>query len=119
MTTLQISDELAQEIWQEAETRGLPVEDFLKAAVRRERTLADRRKIEQEQAWWLNQPLKERAKYDGQFVAIHNQSLVDHDESEEALQSRIRAKYGRTAVLLMPADGPRELHIFSPRLNRT
>jgi len=115
MTTLQISDELAQEIWQEAETRGLPVEDFLKAAVRRERTLADRRKIEQEQAWWLGQPLKERAKYDGQFVAIHNQSLVDHDEDEEALQRRIRAKYGRTAVLLMPADGPREIHIFSPR----
>jgi len=60
MTPLQISDELAQEIWGEAETRGLPVEDFLRSVIRRERTLADRRKIEQEQAWWLSLPLRVR-----------------------------------------------------------
>ncbi len=116
MTPLQISDELAREIWGEAEMRGLPVEDFLRAVLRRERTLADRRKIEQEQAWWLSLPLSERARYEGQFVAVHNQTLIDHDQDEKALYQRIRAKYGRTAVLIMPADGPREIRILSPRL---
>lgn len=116
MTTLQISDELAQEIWQEAETRGLAVEDFLKAVIRRERTLADRYKIEQEQAWWLSLPLSERANYEGKFVAIHNQTLIDFDQDEQVLYRRIRAKYGKTAVLIMPAEGPREIHIFSPHL---
>jgi hypothetical protein len=116
MTILQISDDLAEEISSEAEIRGLPVEDFLKAAIRRERTLADRHKIEQEQAWWLNLPLGERAKYEGEFVAIHKQTLIDHDRDENVLYHRVRAGYGKTAVLIMPADGPREIRIFSPQL---
>ena len=116
MTALQISDELAQEIWQEAETRGLPVEDFLKAVVRRERTLADRRKIEQEQTWWFSLPLSERTKYQGHFVAVHQQTLIDHDPDEQALYQRIRAEYGQIAVLIMPAEGPHEIRIVSPRL---
>jgi len=116
MTNLQISDELTQEIRSEAETRGLPVEDFLRTVVQRERTLADRRKIEQEQAWWLSLPLSERAKYEGGFVAVHNRTLIDYDQDEEALTHRIRAKYGKTAILIMLAGGPREIRIFSPRL---
>ncbi|HKZ86507.1 MAG TPA: hypothetical protein VJ793_22995 [Anaerolineae bacterium] len=72
MTPLQVSDELAREISHEAESRGLPIEDFLKSVIRRERTLADRRKIEQEQTWWLGLPLNERAMYEGKFVAVHN-----------------------------------------------
>ncbi len=114
--TLQISDNLAQEIWNEAEMHGLPVEDFLRMAIRRERTLANRRKIEDEQSWWLNLPLSERAKYEGQFVAIHDKGLIDHDQDETALFQRIRAKYGNTAILVMPAEGPREIRILSPRL---
>ena len=116
MTTLQVSDELAQEIRGEAEIRGLPVEDFLRTVLRRERTLADRHKIEQEQAWWLSLPLSERAKFEGQFVAVHNRKLIDHDQDEKALYQRIRAQYGKTAVLIIPADGPREIRILSPRL---
>ena len=116
MTPLQISDELAQEIQSEAETRGLPIEDFLKTVIRRERTLADQDKIEREQTWWLSLPLSERAKYEGKFIAVHNQTLVDYDQDGEALHQRIRAKYSKTAVLIMPAEGPREIRIFSPRL---
>jgi hypothetical protein len=118
MTNLQVSDELAEEIRQEAEARGLPVEAFLRSAVRRERTLAERRKIEQEQEWWLKQPLSERARYEGELVAVHDRTLVDHDKDENALHSRIRARYGKAPVLIMPAEGPREIRIFSPRLVR-
>jgi hypothetical protein len=116
MITLQVSNELAQEIGSEAQTRGLPVEDFLRAIIRRERTLADRDKIEKEQAWWLSQPLTERAKYAGKFVAVHNQTLADYDQDEKVLYRRVRARYGNTAVLIMSAEGPREIRIFSPRL---
>jgi len=116
MSTLSISDELAQAIQNEALARGLTVEDFLRAAILRERTLANRRKIEQEQAWWLSLPLCERVKYQGEYVAVRDQQLIDHDRDESVLHERIRAKYGRTAVLIMPAEGPKEIHIISPRL---
>ncbi|OGO42697.1 MAG: hypothetical protein A2Z04_01730 [Chloroflexi bacterium RBG_16_57_9] len=118
MITLQIPDELVQEIQSEAEIRGLPVEEYLRAVIRRERTLADRRKIEREQAWWFSLPLGERARYEGKYVAVHNLTLVDSDRDERALYRRVRAKYGKTAVLIMPGEGPREIHIRSPRLVR-
>jgi hypothetical protein len=111
MTPLQISEELAKEIWDEANTRGLPVEDFLREVLQRERTLANRHKIEQEQTWWLSLPLSERARYEGRYVAVHDKAVVDHDKDPEALRRRIRAKYDNTAILMMPAEGPREIHI--------
>ena len=113
---LQISEELAGVIQREAKTRGKTVEDFLKAAVQRERTLAERQKIDQEQEWWVGLPLTERAKYEGKYVAVHNKKLVDHDENEMKLYSRVREKYGKTPVLIMAAEGPREIRIFSPRI---
>lgn len=118
MKALTISDELANEIQSEAQARGIEIEDFLKQAIRRERTLAERRKIEREQAWWLEQPLTERAKYSGKYVAVHNQELVDSDSDNAALYRRIRARFGRTPVLMMPAEGPREMMNYSYQLIR-
>ena len=116
MTVLQVSSELAQTIQSEASTRGLTVEDFLQAVMRRENTLSARHKIEREQEWWLNLPLNERAKYESEFIAVHNRQLIDHDTNEIALHKRIRVRYGKTPILILPAQGPREIHIFSPRL---
>ena len=116
MAALQISNELAQTIQGEASSRGLTVEKYLQSAVLRERTQTDRRRIEAEQEWWLNLPLSERAKYEGRFVAIHNRQIIDCDEDENALYKRVRAKYGNMPILIMPAEGPREIRIFSPRL---
>ncbi len=115
---LQISDDLAQLIRREAERSALPVEEFLKSVLERERTLADRRKLEQEQEWWLSLSLGERAKYEGQYVAVHNHQLLDHDKDADNLYQRIRSKYGELPILIMPAEGPREIHIYSPHLVR-
>ncbi|MEW6029471.1 MAG: DUF5678 domain-containing protein [Chloroflexota bacterium] len=118
MATFKISEELAGTIQKEAMLRGMSVEDYLQSAVRRERTISARVKIESEQEWWLGLPLSQRAKYEGEFVAIHNRKLVDHDKDEQALYARTRKKFGKTPVLIMPAEGPREIRIYSPRLVR-
>ena len=118
MTTLQVSEKLAWEIQTEAQERGLAIEAFLRKSLQRERTLTARQKIEQEQTWWLNLPLSARAKYEGEFIAIHNQQLVDHSKDENALYKRIRAKYGKIPILIMPAEGPKTINIYSPRLLR-
>lgn len=41
-----------------------------------------------------------RRDHDGQWVAIHNQQLVDHDDDVSALYARVRARFGRTSVLI-------------------
>ncbi len=115
MMTLQLSNELAEEISNEAETRGLVIEEFLRLLLRRERTLADRQKVEQEQNWWLSRPLSERAKFEGQYIAVHNKKLIDHDVDRLSLRRRIRATYGQTAILIMPAEGVPEINVYSSR----
>ena len=116
---LQISEDLAQEIEQEAKQRGVSIEKFLQTVVRRDRTMAAREKIEREQTWWLQQPLEVRAKYQGQYIAVHKEELVDHDKNEKSLFQRIRLKYGNIPILIMPADAPKDIYIYSPRLEQS
>jgi hypothetical protein len=119
MVALQISQKLAGTIEQEAQERGLSVGAYLQIAVKRERALFARMKIEQEQEWWMNLSLKQRAKYDGEFIAVHNKKVVDHDKDQKALYKRVRGKLGNIPVLLMPAEGPKEIRIYSPKLARS
>jgi hypothetical protein len=114
--TLEITNELAGVIQQEARKRGKSVEDFLKIAIRRDRVLTARQKIEQEQEWWESLPLTKRAEYEGKYVAIHDKKLIDYDKDRDRLYFRVREKYGKTSVLIIPAEGPREIRIYSPRI---
>ncbi len=118
MIALHIPEELAGTIKEEATTCGVSIEEYLRSAIKRERTLAGRQKIEQDQAWWLALPLSKRVKYEGEFIAVHNQKLIDHDKEEAALYMRVRKAYGKTPVLVMPAEGPREIRMVSPRIVR-
>lgn len=114
--TLQIPAALADAIITEARAQGLPVEDYLTAVLRRDRLAAERRAIEQEQAWWLSRPLSERARYEGQYIAVVGHQVIDSDADHPALRRRIRARFGRRPVLLMPAEGPRDISVVSPRI---
>lgn len=107
----QISEELANKIHREAETRGVSIEEYLRSTILRESIFLARQKIEQEQKWWLSQSLNQRAKYEGEYIAVHNKKLIDHDKDEIGLTRRIREKYGNTPILIMPAEGPRELNV--------
>jgi hypothetical protein len=58
--------------------------------------------------------------HDGEFVAVFDGKLIDHDPDELALMRRIDTRYPNEVVLLkrvrpMPE---RELRILSPRLER-
>ena len=116
MPVLEISSNLTETIRDEASARDLTVEEYLRSVVARERTLADRRKLEQEQEWWMNLSLSERARYGGKFVAVHNRRVIDCDADEDVLYRRVRSKYGTSAIMIMPAEGPREIRVISPRL---
>lgn len=119
MSDLILSEPLASEIRHEAEAQGLSVERLIEAALRRYRFEAQRRKINAEAEWWRAVPTEIRQRYIGEFVAVHNRAVVDHDSDEDILRARIRAKYGKVAVLLAPAEGRRELRFVSTRLART
>lgn len=61
-----------------------------------------------------------REQYEGQYVAIHDGEVVDHDQDRLALYERIEKRYPDQFVLMRPV-GPqpdREFHFRSPRLER-
>lgn len=116
MSEIVVHEPLASYIRQEAEAEGIGVESLLDAALRHYRFEAQRKKINSEAEWWRALPAEARAPYAGESVAVHNRQVVDHDHDEEALRKRVRIKYGKTAILITPAEGPRELRIISTRL---
>ena len=116
MSELILNEPLASQIRQEAEAQGVDVEVFLEATLKHYRFGIQRQKINAEAEWWQERSPEERAQYTGEFVAVHNQEVVDHDRDEEVLRKRIRATYGKTAVLLTPAEGRREIHFISTHL---
>ena len=118
MSDIVLGEPLASQIRREAEAQGMAVEQLIEAALRRYRFEAQRAKINAEALWWRTAPPDIQAQYAGEFVAVQNQQVVDHDRDEESLRQRIRARYGKTAILLTPADGRRELRIVSTRLSR-
>jgi hypothetical protein len=116
MSELVVREPLASTIRQEAEAEGIGVESLHDAALRHYRFEAQRKKINGESEWWRAALPQVRAQYAGEYVAVHNRQVIDHDPDEETLRRRVRAKYGKTAVLLTPAEGRRTLRIVSTRL---
>ena len=116
MTDLPISESLAQQLQQTAEEKGLSVAVYLEEMMWEERAQRQRRKIHEEQSWWLSRSLNTRARYEGQYVALHNEQVVDSDADVDALHRRVRSRYGSTAVAIIPAEGPREFKIYGGRI---
>ncbi len=58
----------------------------------------DRIKAETEAGYEL--PSEERARYAGQFVAVHEGRVVDTDSDRSALYARVRERFGRQPILI-------------------
>lgn len=95
---------------------GVDAENLIATAMRHCRFQAQRRKIEAEAEWWRGVSSELRARYTGEFVAVLDQAVLDHDRDEEALRRRIRTRHGKTPILITPAEGRREFRIVSTRL---
>lgn len=71
-----------------------------------------------EQQAWLARPPAERKQYGGEYVAVHDGKVVDHDPLQRALYLRARSRYGSQPVLIVKADWDAmpDFTIHSPQL---
>jgi hypothetical protein len=79
---------------------------------------AESERMDQETLAYRQMHLQLWAHYAGQYVAIYQGELVDHDADELALLHRVEANYGDEVVLLKqvrPLPEP-ELRFRSPHL---
>ena len=100
MNTIILRADLQETLERDAEAASKSVNDLVNEAVARYLRERQREKIAREtKAYELMHPELKRDHF-GQWVAIHDQQLVDHDDDVSPLYARIRAKYGRTSVLI-------------------
>ncbi len=77
-------------------------------------------RISAEAAAWYARSDAEREPYAGQYVAVLQGEVLDHDSDRSALAQRIRARYPEMPVLITAAEAraPCEFQVRSPRLAR-
>jgi hypothetical protein len=110
---------LVEELEQVAAQQNTSAEALLNTAVSQFLYNKVLRKMQAENQAFEQMHSKLVTQYLGQYVAIHNCELIDHDTDLMALRKRIRQRFGRMPILLRqvtPERELRELILRSPRL---
>jgi len=100
MGEIVLRSDLHETLEKDAEREARSVNEIVNEAIERylhERQIAE---LDVEIAAFEKLHPELRLKYLGQWVAVHEQKLVDHDRDRAALYKRVRAAYGRTDVLI-------------------
>ena len=117
-TTLQ--PELMKQLEQIAVEQEVKPEELLETAVRAYLRQIERETIKAEADAFRSMHAELVTEYLGQYVAIHNGQVVDHDKDFQSLHNRVRQRFGHRPVLLrrVEAEPERVLTFRSPRLER-
>jgi hypothetical protein len=119
-TTITLQPRLVEQLEQVAVQRSVEAKELVETAVRVYLRQMEREKIQAEAEAFCSMHAELAEKYLGQYVAIHDGKVVDHDEDFQTLHSRIRQLFGRQPVLLrqVEVEPERVLTFHSPRLER-
>ena len=113
MSTITLQPRLVEQLEQVAAQRSVEAQELIETAVRTYLRQVEREKIKAEARTFRSMHTELAEKYLGQYVAIHNGKVIDHDEDFQALHSRIRQRFGRQPVLLRRVEaGPERVLTF-------
>jgi hypothetical protein len=113
---IQLRPDLSEKLQENAYQSQKSVSDLVNEAVEHYLYTQQRQIIDREiEAYNQMHPALWRT-IPNQWVAIHNEEVVDQDPDRIALYGRVRAKYGQTAVLIrqIKADPNPEIQMRTP-----
>jgi hypothetical protein len=99
---------------------GTPLDILLRVVEPEEEPTPEAQKIEEEMAYFVAHHAELLEQYRGQFVAIHQHEVIDHDENRVELHKRIRQQWGQEVILITPVNAQpiREFRIPGFKLER-
>lgn len=100
MRTVAVEPELYQRVQEAAQAYNASVEDILTEAVRRYLWELDRQKVSEESRVYREQHAQLKPRYLGQYIAMHDGQVIDHDPDFIALRQRVRERFGRAPVMI-------------------
>jgi len=120
VSAITLRPELMEQLERVAAEQAVTPEELLETTVHSYLRQLGREKIKAEAEAFRAMHAELVKKYLGQYVAIHNGKVVDHDEDFQSLHSRIRRCFGRQPVLLrrVETEPERVLTFRSPRFER-
>ena len=104
MEAIVLRPELLEPLEQDAAQESRSINDLVNEAVARYLRERRRAQLGQEIAAYEVMHAELRQKYLGEWVAVYQQKLIDHDADDIALRRRVRARYGRATVLIREAQ---------------
>jgi hypothetical protein len=120
MTAIILRPELQESLESDAAREARTVNDLVNEAVARYVRERQRAKIQRETAAYEAMFDQLARDYSGQWVAVHDGQVIDHDPDISTLYARTRARYGRTSVLIrqVGAVADEDLHWRTPSTGR-
>ena len=120
MTTISLDPDLIRQIENLSGKDNAAAQTFVEEAVRAYILHRQREKIRVETEAFMAQLESLQSQYLGQYVAMNQGEVIDHDPDLRTLHLRVYERLGRIPVLLKQVtDGPEpELYFRSPRLER-
>ncbi len=100
METIELKPELRETLEQVAQQQSSTVNALVNHAVEDYLREQQRAKLDREIAAFESIHPALREKHLGEWVAVHQENLIDHDRDLSALYRRVRAQYGKTSVLI-------------------
>ena len=121
MDAIVLEPSLRMTLEQDAAHEARSVNDLINEAVAHYLRERQQAKIDREIAAYEAMHAELMREHLDEWVALHNQELVDHDRDRVALYRRIRARYGRTSVLIRQvlAEPVEEIWMRTPSTGRT
>ena len=102
MITVPLRSKLADQLQNEAARRHVSVEALANDWLEEQLWQAKRQKIDEEAERFRAQHAELLAQYNGQYVAMRDGAVIDHDADLVTLHNRVRARYGDEPILMSP-----------------
>ena len=110
MPTLAVEPELYKRVQRAALERKSSIDELLADAVRMYLWELDRRKISEESKVYRQRHAELKSKYLGQYIAMRDGQVVDHDADFLALRQRVRQRFEQLPVMItLVEDTPEPL----------
>lgn len=110
MPTITIDPDLYKRIESIARREHASLPQMLETALRRYIWELDRRKISEEAAAYRHQHATLKKNYLGEYIAMRDGEVVDHDRDFHALRQRVRQKFQHIPVMItLVGDSPEQI----------
>jgi hypothetical protein len=118
MVRIAIRDELIRSVEKLAQDQGTDAESLVNAWIERELALAREQRIREESARFRTQHSALHAAYAGEYVAMRDGQVLDHDPDVQALYLRMHERFGDEPILIAPVTETPDptYNMRSPRL---